>query len=97
MWFASTSEPAIGRITTSVTPTITGFAPPSGAIGTNVTISGFALGSASSVTFHGVPAAIVSDTPTTIVAVVPAGATTGRIEVQTPYGVAVSATNFVVT
>jgi virginiamycin B lyase len=97
IWFTSTDEPAVERITTNVTPTISGFTPPSGAVGTDVTISGLALGGALSVTFHGIVAAIVSNTPNSIVVTVPVGATTGRIAVQTAYGVVTSSSDFVVT
>jgi hypothetical protein len=50
------------------------------------------------ITFNGVAATNIGvGGPTTLFALVPAGATTGRIRVQTPAGTATSATDFVVT
>jgi hypothetical protein len=78
-------------------PKITGFSPPSGAVGTVVTISGSNLSKAKSLTFNGVAATITTDNATTITAAVPAGATTGPIAVTTAGGTGTSATNFTVT
>jgi large repetitive protein len=61
---------------------VTGFSPASGTAGTDVTITGTDLGSAS-VTFNGISASITSNTATTIHATVPAGATTGSLVVTT--------------
>jgi hypothetical protein len=63
-------------------PTITNVSTSSGAPGTIVTITGTNLldgGGNARVTFNGTPAAIVSDTATSIQVAVPAGATSGRI------------------
>lgn len=79
-----------------VQPIITAFTPALGAPGTNVTIRGanFNVGTPV-VTFNGVNAAPpTSITFTSLVAVVPAGATTGPIQVSTVDGTATSATNF---
>ena len=79
-------------------PTITGFAPTSGDIGTVVDISGSDLTGASAVTFNNVAASqftVASDTH--ITATVPSGATTGRIRVTTAGGTATSQTDFTVT
>lgn len=79
-------------------PTITGFVPTSGDIGTAVDISGTNLTGASAVTFNNAAASqftVVSDT--SITATVPSGATTGRIRVTTAGGSATSATDFTVT
>jgi hypothetical protein len=62
-----------------------------------VTITGAGLAGATQVAFGGVPATIVSDTATMIVATVPAGATTGFVTVTTPYGTATSKRVFTVT
>lgn len=76
----------------TVAPRITGFAPASGAVGASVVITG-----ATSVTFNGTPAtAFMVDTPTRIRATVPAGATPGRIVVNTSAGTGTSGGTFVV-
>ncbi len=65
-------------------PALTGFSPTSGPVGTLVTITGTGLldgGNNASVTFNGTPAAISSDTATSIQAAVPTGATSGPISV----------------
>lgn len=85
----------------SATATITSFAPPSGPVGTNVTINGTGFTGATAVAFNGTAAAtstvnVVSATQ--ITATVPLGATTGTIAVTPLSGpVATSATNFTVT
>jgi streptogramin lyase len=86
MWFTDSGTNRIGRIATSVTPWIAGKRPASGPPGTRVTITGLNLSPATHVSFHGAPATIVSDTATTVVVIVPPGATTGRITVTTPVG-----------
>ena len=82
-------------------PRITGLSPDSGLPGDSVTISGDRLGGATAVTFaqgdNRVAASsftVVSDTE--IEATVPAGATTGPIEVTTPAATAPSASPFTV-
>jgi hypothetical protein len=82
----------------SGSPTITSFTPPSGPVGTLVTINGTTFTGATVVKFNGVIATsftVVSDIK--ITATVPAGATTGKIIVKTPAGNATSLTNFTVT
>jgi uncharacterized protein (TIGR03437 family) len=78
-------------------PTISGFSPPSGPVGTTVTISGSNLANATTVKFNGVAAAVLTDSAGQITAKVPVGATTGKISVTTAGGTATSATNFTVT
>jgi streptogramin lyase len=95
LWFTSTD--AIGRITTAVTPGISGFTPTSGVAGTAVTITGQNLSGATAVAFDGIPATIVSDTATQVVADVPSGAATGHITVTTAVGTATSQASFTVT
>jgi hypothetical protein len=63
-------------------------------VGAKVTIKGYLLGGATSVAFNGTPATIVSNKDTQVVALVPAGATTGPIAVTTPQGTAISPTAF---
>jgi len=80
-----------------VTPTILSFTPPSGPVGTPVTITGNSLTGATKVTFGGVKATVFSvDSNTQITATVPVGAVTGKIQVTTPGGTASSATAFTV-
>jgi hypothetical protein len=58
----------------------------SGAVGAAVTIIGSSLSGASNVSFNGTPAAFQTLSPYQISAVVPAGATTGPIQVTTASG-----------
>ena len=90
---------SVGDFTVLLAPTITGFTPASGPVGTSVTISGANLTGATSVKFNGVsqPAYTVNAGGTQITAAVPATATTGPIAVTTPGGTATSSTNFTVT
>jgi len=79
-----------------VTPTITSFSPPSGSVGTPVTITGTGLIQATKVTFNGRSASFTATSDTQISTTVPTGATTGKIIVTTPGGSATSATSFTV-
>src|SRR5207245_630304 len=66
-------------------PAITSLSPASGAVGTAVTISGTNFGATQgtgTVTFNGTTATVTSWSATSIVAPVPAGATTGNIVVR---------------
>ena len=75
------------------------FSPNSGPVGTRVTITGAgfsATAANNAVTFNGVSATVESATANQLVAVVPAGATTGPIGVTSPSGNAVSAASFIV-
>ena len=82
-------------------PTISGFAPASGPVGTNVTISGANLAGASNVSFTAssgaVSATITADSASSVSATVPSGAISGPISVTTPGGTASSSTSFTVT
>lgn len=80
-------------------PTISGFAPTNGTVGTAVTISGSNFSTqatANTVTFNNVPAVVTAATATQLTTAVPAGATTGFIKVTTSAGTATSATQFTV-
>ncbi len=79
-----------------VPPTLTGFSPSAGPVGTTVTLTGTNLGSTTAITFNGVPAAFVVVSLLQLTATVPAGATTGSIVVTTPSGSAISAMPFTV-
>ncbi len=77
---------------------ITSFSPSVGAAGTAITITGTGFSSVvanSVVNFNGTLATVVSSTPTTIVAEVPVGATTGAITVTTA-GQTITSTAFTV-
>jgi IPT/TIG domain len=83
-------------VSPSSTPTISSLSPTSGAVGTPVTISGTNFGTTqgtSAVTFNGTSATITSWSTTSIVAQVPAGATTGNV-VVTVGGVASNGAQF---
>jgi uncharacterized protein (TIGR03437 family) len=79
-----------------VTPTFTSFTPPSGPVGTPVTITGTAFTEATKVTFAGKSAAFTVNSDTQITATVPTGATTGKIAVTTKGGSVSSTTSFTV-
>jgi len=94
---------ALGNIVSitrgSAAVSILSFSPRSGPAGTSVTIlgAGFSATAAqNAVTFNGVPATVASAATNRLVAVVPAGATTGPIRVTSPSGTAVSSTPFTV-
>jgi|GEM_PF-569140 len=81
-------------------PVIISIAPGSGAVGTEVLISGqnfSAIRSLNIVRFNGVAATVITSKRKKIRVLVPAGATTGRITVTTPAGTATSSVDFVVT
>src|SRR6267142_1475477 len=77
-------------------PTISGFTPASGPVGTSVTISGTNFTGASAVAFNGTSATFSVTSATAIQATVPAGATSGPISVTTPGGTATSSGSFTV-
>ena len=90
-----------GNLTTPQThkiiPTITGFKPPSGLVGTQVVISGTSLKQTTTVTFGGVKATTFSiDSDSQVTATVPTGAKTGKIKITTKGGSATSKANFTV-
>ena len=94
LWFTN-ADNTLGRVTVPA-PDLARFSPTSGAVGTRVTISGTALEDASTVTIDAIAATISKDTATKIKFTIPSGARSGRIEVSTPSGTGVSATNFTV-
>jgi len=74
------------------------FRPPSGAVGTQVTINGTSFTGTTKVTFGGVKATTFTvNSDIQITATVPTGAKTGPIAVTTPDGTATSSTDFTVT
>lgn len=79
-----------------IVPSITNFDPSVGQAGTRVQIVGGGFAGATQVTFNGQRASFTVLTPSTIQATVPRGASTGRIAVTTPNGVARSTQVFTV-
>ena len=77
-------------------PTIASFAPASGPVGTQVTITGTNLAGTTSVTFGGTQAGFTVTSANEISATVPVGAATGAISVTTPGGTATSSAPFTV-
>ncbi|MHB8744499.1 MAG: beta strand repeat-containing protein [Sulfuricaulis sp.] len=99
--YSQTSSPSVTHYVGAVlSPTISGFTPASGTVGTQVTISGSNLyaGTPPAVAFNGVTARVLSASLTQLVAIVPNGATSGPITVApNAFGSAVaSASNFTV-
>jgi|GEM_PF-271788 len=79
-------------------PTISGFTPTSGPVGTVVTITGTNFTGATAVSFNGTAAASFTvNSATQISATVAAGTSTGTISVTTGGGTASSSSNFTVT
>ena len=73
------------------TPTVTSISPVSGPAGTSVTITGTNFGAVAAnntVKFNGITAAITTASATSIVAVAPAGGSTGAVTVTTTNGTA---------
>ncbi len=93
---AGTGASATSFVVLPPLPTITGFSPSGGPVGTLVTISGSGFIGATSVQFQGRSAPFTVVDVGTITATVPTQARTGRITVVTPAGTARSPTSFVV-
>ena len=86
------------KINFRVTPSIKSFTPPSGPVGTPVTITGVSLTQTTRVSFGGVKATtFVVNSDTQVTATVPTGAKTGKIAIATSGGTASSSTVFTVT
>jgi len=81
----------------AVTPRVDAFTPLLGPVGTTVTVSGRSFTGATAVRFNGVNASFSSVTDTQLVAVVPAGASTGPLTVVTPDGTGAGPFNYIVT
>jgi uncharacterized repeat protein (TIGR03803 family) len=82
--------------TFKVQPTVASFSPPSGPVGTAVTIKGSGLEQATKVTFDGKSASFTATSDSEVTADVPTGALTGKIAITTKGGSASSATSFTV-
>ena len=81
------------KLTTGLTPFVT-LQPTSGLVGSTVTILGTNLSGATNVSFNGTPATILTNTGTAITTTVPAGATTGNVQVSVPGRTLISDTDF---
>lgn len=84
----------------STAPTITGFTPASGVVGTSVTISGTNFSStlsSNTVKFNGTTASLSSGNATQLIATVPSGASTGKISVTVGSNTATSSGDFTIT
>jgi hypothetical protein len=77
-------------------PSISSFTPASGSAGSTVAIQGVSLTNATSVTIGGTKATYTVDSDSQIRVTVPAGATSGSIQVTTPSGTGTSASSFTV-
>lgn len=83
--------------TVGIAPTIAGFNPTNGPVGTVVIVRGTKLDGTTAVQFNRVSAATFTiNSATNLSATVPAGATTGPISVVTSAGIATSANSFTV-
>jgi len=89
---------ALPALAGAATPTVSGFSPLAGPVGSVVTVSGVALSGSSAVVFEGGASATATlVAATSLRVVVPAGATTGLLTVMTPTGPVTSAKPFHVT
>jgi len=90
---SSTSSTAF---TLKFPPTISSFTPGTSVAYGVVTISGTNLNETSSVTLNGSVLLLQSKTASTVVVQIPAGLTTGRLVVTTPWGSVTSSTNLII-
>lgn len=93
------SDRLAGGFTYFAPPTISSFAPSSGRAGTSVTISGTNFDSDPSgdqVTINGLSASVTSATATSLVVIVPPGATSGAIRITTAGGTVQSSAPFAI-
>jgi hypothetical protein len=84
------------NLSANLAPQISGFSPTGGSAGNSVTIAGVNFSGTTGVTFNGLNAVFTVDSDLQISATVPAGATTGPIQVVKPTGTATSAASFAV-
>jgi len=94
----ATSPQLVIQSVSSGAPSISSFAPGTGPVETEVTITGNNFSGATTVTFNGLPAAsFFIDSNTQIRATVPVGATAGKIVIANAVGSTSFATDFIVT
>jgi hypothetical protein len=103
-FFINVATPTAGNLSddrftvTAASPSITGFSPTSGPVGTSVTITGTNFTGATAVSFNNVAAAtFIVNSATQLTATVPPSASTGVIRITAPGGTAVSSANYTVT
>ena len=84
------------EIVDSTAPTVSSFSPPSGPVGTVVTVAGTGFPGTTAVTFGGVLGSFTVSSATSLQATVPAGAKTGKIGVTNGSGTGRSAASFTV-
>lgn len=82
--------------TFKVIPTVSGFSPKSGPVGTQVVITGMSLKQTSTVTIGKAKATFTVNSDTQVTATVAAGAVTGKVSVKTKGGTATGPGNFTV-
>jgi hypothetical protein len=89
--------PGLSAATFKVLPKLTSFSPGSGVVGTGITITGSGFTDVTAVKFNGHAASSYTrDSSTQITAMVPLGATSGKISVVTAGGTTTSGTSFTV-
>ena len=94
---ANNGETETTNINPGSAPTISGFTPSSGPVGTVVTITGSNFFSSTFVKFNGVNSTFTVNNNGSITATVPAGATTGAIAITNSVGTTTSGSSFTVT
>lgn len=88
---------ALSALADPALPTITGFTPYYALAGTEITITGTDLATATAVSFNGKPTTpVTANTATSLKVTVPTGATTGKVTITTAAGTTTSPTDFVV-
>ncbi len=95
---AATSPQLVIESLSTAAPSITSFTPGDGPVGTEVAITGNNFLGTKTVTFNGVPATNVTvESNTSLLVLVPNGATTGRINITNASGNGSHAQEFIVT
>ena len=88
---------AFTHLPVQTTPAISSFSPSSGVVGSLVTVSGTDLNNPTSLLIGGVPAIVISNTGSSLVAMVMPGATTGGVSITTAGGSSNATGSFTVT
>ncbi|HEV3033482.1 MAG TPA: IPT/TIG domain-containing protein [Solirubrobacteraceae bacterium] len=94
---SSPAQSALSAVVSSNVPKLAGFTPSSGITGSTVTIHGTALGAVTSVKFGALEAHFNVVSATEVEAVVPDGASAGKVSLTTPVGSAQSKSKFAPT
>jgi hypothetical protein len=88
---------SVGSFTVVLPPTISGFSPAAGPVGTLVTVNGTNLSSVTSASFDGQPATITPVSATQLKITIPAGTHTSGVQLTNAAGPVTSAATFKVT